>query len=127
MIRPCALWMTSVDDRADVALGADEAPDLGVGRVGEQQVDALVAEPGEAGQVGDPAVERRLVHLEVAGVQDGLPADADRDGERVRDGVGDGEELQPPRADADPLALRDRAQVGIEAVLLELRRRPARG
>ena len=27
------------------------------------------AEPGEPGQVGEPAVERQLVHLEVAGVQ----------------------------------------------------------
>ena len=35
----------------------------------EEQVDALLAEPGEAAQVGDPAVEGELVHLEVAGVQ----------------------------------------------------------
>ena len=49
--------------------GGGEAGDLGVGRVGEEQVDALLAEPGERAQVGEPAVERQLVHLEVAGVQ----------------------------------------------------------
>ena len=43
---------------------------LGVGGVGHQQVDALGAEPGEAAQVGQPPVQRQLVHLEVAGVQD---------------------------------------------------------
>ena len=42
---------------------------LGVGRVGQEQVDALLAEPRERPQVGDAAVERQLVHLEVAGVQ----------------------------------------------------------
>ena len=42
---------------------------LGVGGVDHEQVDALLAEPGERAQVGDPAVERQLVHLEVAGVQ----------------------------------------------------------
>ena len=42
---------------------------LGVGGVGEEEVDALLAEPREGAQVGDPAVERELVHLEVAGVQ----------------------------------------------------------
>ncbi len=57
------------DDVADLALGRDEAGNLGVGRVGQQQVDALVAQSGEAGQVGEPAVQRGLVHLEVAGVQ----------------------------------------------------------
>ena len=58
-----------LDGRGEVALGGGEAGHLGVGGVGEEQVDALLAEPGEAAQVGDPAVERELVHLEVAGVQ----------------------------------------------------------
>ena len=58
-----------VEHRRDVPLGPDDAGHLGVGRVGEQQVDALAAEPREPGQVGQPPVERQLVHLEVAGVQ----------------------------------------------------------
>ena len=81
--------------------------DLGVGGVGEEQVDALLAEPGERAQVGDPAVERQLVHLEVAGVQHHAGAGADRDGERVGDGVVDRDELEVEGTEADPVALGD--------------------
>ena len=73
---------------------------LGVGGVGEEQVDALLAEPGERAQVGDPAVERELVHLEVAGVQHQAGAGADRDRERVGDGVVDRDELEVERPEA---------------------------
>ncbi len=52
----------------DVALGRDEARDLGVRGVGEEEVDALLAEPGERVQVGEAVVQRELVHLEVARV-----------------------------------------------------------
>ena len=62
----------------DLALAGDEAGHLGVGGVGQQQVDALLAEPGERGQVGEPAVQRQLVHLEVAGVQHGAGGGPDR-------------------------------------------------
>ena len=77
-----------------------EAGHLGVGRVGHEQVDALLAEPGERAQVGDPAVERQLVHLEVAGVQHQAGAGADRDRERVGDRVVDRDELEVERAEA---------------------------
>ena len=77
---------------------------LGVGGVGEEQVDALLAEPGERTQVGDPAVERELVHLEVAGVQHQRGAGADRDGERVGDRVVDGDELELEGAERQPVA-----------------------
>ena len=52
------------------------------------------AEPGEGAQVGDPAVQRQLVHLEVAGVQDRAGGRADGHGERVGDGVVDRDELE---------------------------------
>ena len=55
--------------RGYLALGGNEARNFGIRRVGHQQVDAFGAEPGEATEVGQPAVERQLVHLEVAGVQ----------------------------------------------------------
>ena len=48
----------AVQDRRDVLLGGREAGDLGVGRVGHEEVDALVAEAGELVEVGDPAVQR---------------------------------------------------------------------
>ena len=68
-----------VQHRADAALGGDEAGHLGVGGVRQQQVDALGAEPGEGAQVGQDAVQRQLVHLEVAGVHAGCrPACAPR-------------------------------------------------
>src|SRR5262249_16605342 len=82
-----------VEHRAELPLGGDEAGDLRVGRVGQQQLHALGAEPGEAGQVGDPPVQRQLVHLEVAGVQHDAGRGLDGDRERVRDRVVDREEL----------------------------------
>jgi hypothetical protein len=66
-----------------------------------KQVDALLAEPGERAQVGDAAVQRQLVHLEVAGVQDSRRR-ADRHRERVRDRVVDGEELAVERPSCRP-------------------------
>ena len=93
---------------------------LGVGRVRQQQVDALAAEPGEAAEVGDPAVERELVHLEVAGVQDGAGRGADGDGERVRDRVVDGEELAVERPEAGPGLLDDLEHLRLHPVLGEL-------
>ena len=95
--RACA--KTCVEHRADLALGGREAGHLGVGRVDEEQVDALFAEPGERAQVGEPAVERQLVHLEVAGVQHEAGRRADRDGERVGDRVVDRDELEVERAE----------------------------
>ena len=90
-----------VEHRGDVALGADDAGHLGVGGVGQQQVDALAAEPREPGQVGQPVVERELVHLEVAGVQHDAGRGLDGHRHRVGDRVVDREELKvegPPRA-----------------------------
>ena len=60
----------------------------------EQQVDALAAEPREPGQVGQPPVERQLVHLEVAGVQHDAGRGLDRHRQRVGDRVVDREELK---------------------------------
>ena len=69
MIRRSACRNTRSIAGDDVALGRGEPRHLGVGGVDEEQVDALLAEPGERPQVGEPPVERQLVHLEVAGVQ----------------------------------------------------------
>jgi len=69
-----------VDGRADVLFRGRESGHLGVGRVGEEQVDALFGEAGEGTEVGDALVERELVHLEVA-VCSTRRLGADRDGE----------------------------------------------
>src|ERR1700753_3059527 len=54
------------------------------------------AEPADVGQ---PPVQRQLVHLEVAGVQDQPGRRADGHGQGVRDRVVDREELQVKRAE----------------------------
>ena len=82
------------------ALERREAGDVGVGRVDEEQVDALLAEPRERAQVGQAAVEGQLVHLEVAGGEHQARGRADRDGERVGDRVVDRDELEVERAEA---------------------------
>ena len=79
------------------------------------------AEPGEAGQVGKAAVQRQLVHLEVAGVQYRAGRRLDRDGQRVRDGVVDREELPLERAELLRLSLGDRQRVRLDAALGQLR------
>ena len=66
-------------------------------------------------------VQRELVHLEVAGVQDQPGAGADRDREGVGDRVVDRDELQVERAEADPVALADHVVHGLlEPVLAQL-------
>ena len=52
-------------------------------------------------QVGDAAVERQLVHLEVAGVQQQAGAGPDGDGQRVGDRVVDRDELEVERTERD--------------------------
>ena len=112
--RPCRRTLR------DVPLGRDEARDLGVRRVGEEQVDALLAQPGERVQVGEAAVQRELVHLEVAGVDHHAGGGADGDRQGVRDGVVDRDELAVERPDALAVALRHLEGVRADAVLLEL-------
>ena len=98
-----------------------EARDLRVRRVDEEEVDALFAEPGEGAQVGYPAVEGELVHLEVAGVQDEAGGGADRDGEPVGDRVVDGDELAVEGAEGASVVLAHLHGDRGDAVLLELR------
>ena len=58
----------------DLDLRTGEALAIDVGAVGEQRQHALGAELGEAVQVEVLAVDRRLVDLEVAGVDASMPA-----------------------------------------------------
>ena len=77
----------------DLALRSGEAAAVDVGAVGKQRQHAGGAELGEAVDVEVLAVDRRLIDLEVAGVDD----DADRrvDGQRdaVRHAVRHADEL----------------------------------
>ena len=110
-----------VDDRGDRLLGGREAGGLGVGGVGEEQVDALLAEPRERTQVGDAAVEGQLVHLEVAGVEHERGPGADRHGQGVRDGVVHRDELELERPEDQPVAGRHLVVHGLpQPVLAQL-------
>ena len=97
---------------------------LGVRRVAEQQVDAAVADLGEPPDVGPEAVDRRVVELAVARVQDAARRRLDHDRDVVRDRVRHADELEPERAELERRALRlDLEQLGRaqQAVLVELR------
>src|SRR6476661_4261305 len=109
-----------VDGGRDLELGRRETGDVGVGRVGEEEVDALLPEPGEGAQVGQATVQGQLVHLEVAGVQQRAGLGAHEDGERVGDRVVDGDELEVEDAELLALPLLDGHGVRPDAVLLEL-------
>ena len=109
-----------LDGRRQVALGGGEAGDLGVRGVGHEEIDSLVGQPREAAEVGDPAVEGELVHLEVAGVQDQAGLGPDRDRETVRDRVVDGDELAVERPEVRAVALAHLAQLRADPVLLHL-------
>src|SRR6478735_5296816 len=109
-----------VDGGRDLELGRRETGDVGVGRVGEEEVDALLPEPGEGAQVGQATVQGQLVHLEVAGVQQRAGLGAHEDGERVGDRVVDGDELEVEDAELLALSLLHGHGVGPDTVLLEL-------
>jgi hypothetical protein len=116
-----------LDGRGELAVGGGETGDVGVGGVGQEQIDAFLAEPGEPAQVGDPPVQRELIHLEIAGVQHQTGVRADGDRESVRDRVVDREELQAERTCSQGLARLHLVQNGLNAVLGELRRNEAQG
>ena len=98
---------------------------LGVRRVAEQQVDAAVAELGEPADVGLQPVDRRVVELPVAGVEDAAGRRLEHDGDAVRDRVRHAHELEPERAElrsARRPGSASRSSVDArEAVLVELR------
>src|SRR4029453_1115424 len=74
-------------------------------------------------QIERVAVERRLVDLEVAGVQDRANRRVDRQRQAIRHAVRDAEKLDSKRAGPNRLSWRDRAQPAarVDAMLLELR------
>ena len=117
-----ALAMTSVEHRTDASARVGVKPGTSaLVESDEEQVDALFAEAREVAQVGEAAVERQLVHLEVTGVQHGAAVGVDGHGERVGDRVVDRDELEVERAELLVLALGDLQRVRLDAVLFELR------
>src|SRR5690606_5302736 len=93
----------------------------GVRRAGQEEVDSTLTQPRECPQVGDATVERKLVPLEVTGVKHETGAGLDGDGQGIRNGVIDGDELEVEGSELLALALLHREDEGRDAVLFELR------
>ena len=106
---------------ADRALGRGVARVLGTGRVGQEAQDAFLAQAGEDREVGQLPVDRGVVELEVAGVDDRPDRRAQGDAHRVRDRVTDPERHHVERPDVDLVArLQGDERVVVELVLLDL-------
>ena len=100
-IRPVAHRDERPEGLADEPLRPGHAGPLRVRRVAEQEVDALVAELGQPADVGLQPVDRRVVELPVAGVDDAAGGRVEHDGDAVRDRVRDADEVEAERADLD--------------------------
>ena len=111
-----------MDVRPDLTFGGADAGNLGVGRVAQEQVHTGVAEPRDARQVGGPAVGRRLVELDVTGMQHGARTGVDRDGQTAGNRVVDGEVLALEHAVRRALPLVDLDEHRLDAVFTALRR-----
>src|SRR5699024_6352754 len=107
--------------RDDLRLRLGHARGGRVGRVAEEQVDALVAPAAQGRQVGGAVVRRGLVQLDVARVDDEAGAGLDGHAQALRDGVVHREETQVERAALLPILLVDLDGLRADAVLLQLR------
>ena len=110
-----------VQRRAHLAFGWPDSGHLRIGRIAQEQVHTGVAQPGHAGQIGRTAVQRLLIELDVAGLQNGSRAGVDGDGQRVRDGVVNGEVLAFEHAVPAALPLGDLDEHRLDAVLAAFR------
>src|SRR5699024_8741865 len=71
-------------------------------------------------QIGDAAVERQLVHLEVAGVEDVPGPGADEHGQGVGDRVVDGDELEVEGPELVEVVFGHHTRDGLDPVFFEL-------
>ena len=95
---------------------------LGVGGIAQQGQHALLPQLGQAAQVDGRAVHGGVVHLEIAGVDDGAHRGFDRQGACPRDGVVHVDELHGEAARMDHVAFGDHVQRSnvLQPVLLQL-------
>ena len=109
---------------ADHVFGRGIAGRLSVRGVGEQQHHALSPQLRDTEEIGGLAHDRRVVQLEVAGVEDVTRGGADRQPGGVRDAVGHAHPLHCELAQADGLAHLDHMQVRLlgQLVFMELDR-----
>ena len=84
-----------------VALGAGKAAAIRVRAVGEKREHAGRAELGEPMQIERLSVERRLIDLEIAGVNQNTSWRVNRQRDAVRHAMRDAHKLDAQRTDAD--------------------------
>ena len=102
---------------ADGPLGRRVAGVLGAGRVGQQAEHALLRRAGEDREVGQLAVDRRVVELEVAGVDDRPDRRPQGDAHRVRDRVADPERRSTWNG---PMSISSPGSSAMQRVVVEL-------
>ena len=106
---------------ADGPLGQRVAGALGASRVGEQADDAVLAQAREHGKVGPPAIDRRVIELEVACRDDCPDRRVQRDPHGVWDRVADPKRLHAERPDLEVVArIQGQEWIVVELVLLDL-------
>ena len=128
MTRPSSGFHDLAEGLADGPLGGRVARVLGPRRVGQQAEDAFLAELGQGVEVGQLAVDRGVVELEVAGVDDDADRRAQGDAHGVGDGVADAEGGRLERAQLEDVAgLEGQDRVLGELVLLDLVAQQAAG
>jgi len=103
---------------AYLGLALGEVDVGGIGGVAHHQVNAQLGEAGDGRVVGVHAVYRRLVELEVAGVQHGAGRRANEQPQRVGYGVIDGEEIHAEVAQIDGVAALDLSEFGVQDAVL---------
>ena len=98
----------------------DEAWNLSVGGIHHQQIHALFTKLAELHQIGDAMVERQLIELDIAGIDEASGRSLHEHSQSVRNGMRDVHKLKIERTDLQLVASLDLNQSRIDAMLLAL-------
>ena len=116
-----------VKSRTDGGLRLDEAGNLGVRGIHHQQIHALFADLAEFDQIGDAMIQRQLVKLDIAGIDQGAGRRLDVYGQRIRNGMRDVDEFKVERAGLELVTPGDLDLRRVDVVLLALCLRKGKG
>ena len=73
-----------IQHRSDIGFPGRETRHIRVGGIHHKQVHTLFAKPRKGTKIGQPAIQGKLVHFEVTGVQDTSRFGTNHDGKRIR-------------------------------------------
>src|SRR6185295_270990 len=101
------------------ALGRSRPGTIDVRRVGKQQQNTLRADLGQTREIAGATVNRRVVDLEVAGVNDRADRAPDREAHGIDDRVGDLQRFDLEGPEPPAIARRERgARSSVEEAML---------